>query len=410
LKRGGMENKSKPVGGARPENRQWGWVRVPGRPPPDPPPQTALETMKKRACDEAFGPGTKRWLCDVALGRGSRRGPWPQQQLFVRMPPRFANPCARRRPSSGTRGAESLGVSPARWSGLFLGWQPAASLKPADPLPACPGPKSTPVACCPAQASGSMARWVWNLNRRDSPRARPAVAAWAAGSPPPPASAWCGGTGEQGYRCAQHDGAWTPLNPVLAVDPGARTHGRRWRPWPLSAAIWRPITRSGGCRSARKNLVALPGSLQPVGAGTLQPSAGRPLPLFAQLQQPNRPGRLLGAGPAPRSPATNQLVLLGTRRRPPPISKIESSGRALFPQAGELIVPEQEGLALRTLRPADPAAGAARQPRSQQFSCPVAGRALLGCATARFPAFNWKLVNPNAGAPARFWLAAKAAG
>jgi len=143
--------------------------------------------------------------------------------------------------------------------------------------------------------------------------------------------------------------------------------------------VWRlPISQ--------ENLVALPGSLQPVGSRNLT-ALRRAAPALCPAQQ-QPPGRTCWWQAAPRQPGNDQLVLW-ERGGGRSILEIESSGPvALLPQGGELIVPEQEGLALRTLPPRPIQRQVLPGSRDLSSFCPVAGRALLVPPLARFPAFT----------------------
>jgi len=209
--------------------------------------------------------------------------------------------------------------------------------------------------------------------------------------------------------------------PRLAVDP-------ELEPWPtvaalrLSAAIWRPITRSwAAADQARKTWWRLPGkkkkkkaspSPRPppgvLGAGNLTTSPlRRAAPGFCPAQQQPHwgPDCWCRQRPAARPRPAGAS---GKRGRRPLHSEIESKrAGGPAPPGGELTWPEQESLALRTLRPGlDPAAGACPAARSQQFPVRWPAAPCWWRQLARFPAFKLELVG-TARRPARSGWAAK---
>jgi hypothetical protein len=131
--------------------------------------------------------------------------------------------------------------------------------------------------------------------------------------------------------------------------------------------------------------------------------------VFASLSSNAGGDLLVQAAPQARGPEPPQEeVVLWERNGTLRLLDLDSRGPiTLVPQGGAMIVPEDDGLALRTLPPRPPAR---RQllPGSRDLSsfCPVAGRALL---TRHWPDFrrSLELVEPDQ-APKSLWLGREA--
>lgn len=203
--------------------------------------------------------------------------------------------------------------------------------------------------------------------------------------------------GEQA-QVLQHDGRWTPLSPVwhsiAALEPlgdgsglglVSRDESGNHQAWRL--VLTRPTLSRSGAGLGR----VVPGRLEAFGREPL---------LFAHLSS-NQRGDLL-VQTAERSPQADRTVLWlrsGERRS----LQLDSMGSvALLPQGQDVIVPETEGLSLRTLPPQPPR----RQllPGSWDLSsfCPVAGRALL---VRHWPDYRRSLELVEPGQPPRpLWI------
>ncbi len=222
--------------------------------------------------------------------------------------------------------------------------------------------------------------------------------------------------GEQ-VRLRTPDGHWKSLTPVWPAIPQAvalgdgsglgvvsRDQQGRHRVWRLDLRRSHLARRSSALGSAH------PGQLQPFSSQSF---------VYARLSSNDNGDLLVQAAPASRGrddpgeewsqalePPQEEVVLWGrsgSRRR----LDLEARGPvALVPQGGSMIVPEADGLALRTLPPRP----ARRQllPGSRDLSsfCPVAGRALLA---RHWPDFrrSLELVEP-AQAPRTLWLGQEA--
>jgi hypothetical protein len=203
--------------------------------------------------------------------------------------------------------------------------------------------------------------------------------------------------GEQ-LQVRQHNGHWSALTPVWTSIPMVQPLGDGSGVGVVSRnnqgdhQVWRLGLRT-------RNLTTTAAGLGIVERQKLQRLSGEPL-LFAQLSS-NRAGDLLVQS-SPRQPGQASTVLWrqgGGRQT----LALEASGPiALLPQGGAVIVPEIEGLSLRTLPPQP----ARRQvlPGSRDLSsfCPVAGRALL---MRHWPDFRRSLELVEPGQPPRtLWL------
>lgn len=222
--------------------------------------------------------------------------------------------------------------------------------------------------------------------------------------------------GEQ-VRLRTPDGQWKPLTPVWPAIPQAVALGDGSGLGVVSRdqqgrhQVWRLELRR---RHLARRSSAL-GSAQP---GQLQSFSSRNF-VFASLSSNDNGDLLVQAAPDPLGagapgegwsqglePPQEEVILWGrsgSRRR----LDLEARGPvALVPQGGSMIVPEADGLALRSLPPRP----ARRQllPGSRDLSsfCPVAGRALL---TRHWPDFrrSLELVEPSK-APRTLWLGQEA--
>ncbi len=211
--------------------------------------------------------------------------------------------------------------------------------------------------------------------------------------------------GEQ-VRLRTAGGAWTPLTPVwpaipqtVALGDGSGL-GLVSRNQQGEHQVWKLELK-------RHHLTRRSSDLGSVRAGRLQPFSSLTY-VFASLSS-NANGDLLVQAAAQAlgpEPPQEEVVLWergGSRRS----LELDPRGPiALVPQGGSMIVPEADGLALRSLPPRP----ARRQllPGSRDLSsfCPVAGRALL---TRHWPDFrrSLELVEP-AQAPKTLWLGQEA--
>jgi len=213
------------------------------------------------------------------LLQGSGGGPGPAASCLVR----HAAPLQSLPPGGGQL------KDPRRWSLEFSAGpmersSVAAGSKPEpEPIPFSPaGPVQPPVfAVAAGRRAESMARLVLELNPvRDRRGLALAGGRWRWIPAPTCLAVVPVNGGERGTGAPSTMAAWTPLTPVWPSNrPELRTHGRRLGGLGLVSPRMLEANhpRSGGCRSAQETLVALPGSLQPVGAGTLQPFGGPPL-------------------------------------------------------------------------------------------------------------------------------------
>jgi hypothetical protein len=234
-----------------------------------------------------------------------------------------------------------------------------------------------------------------------------------------------GGKDRRGLALAAGERHWDPRPHLLAVVPVAggeqlqvRQHDGRWAAltpvWP-SIPMVQPLgdgagvgvvsrDREGDQQVWRLGLRTRNLSRAAAGLGVVEPQrlaklSAKPL-MFAQLSS-NRAGDLLvQSSPHPPGQASTVLWRRGGGRQ---ALDLEASGPiALLPQGGAVVVPEIEGLSLRTLPPQP----ARRQvlPGSRDLSsfCPVAGRALL---VRHWPDFRRSLELVEPGQPPRtLWL------
>jgi len=203
--------------------------------------------------------------------------------------------------------------------------------------------------------------------------------------------------GEQ-LQVRQHDGRWTALTPVWPAIPEVQPLGDGSGVGLVSRngqgdhLVWRLGLRT-------RNLTASPAGLGVVVQQNLERLNDEPL-LFAQLSS-NRSGDLL-VQVSPRA-GGGETTLLWKRDGGRQSLALEASGPiALLPQGGEVIVPESEGLSLRSLPPQPPRRQVLPGSRDLSSFCPVAGRALL---VRHWPDFrrSLELVEPGQ-APRTLWL------
>ncbi len=204
-------------------------------------------------------------------------------------------------------------------------------------------------------------------------------------------------TGEQ-LQLRQPDGRWLPLSPVWTAIPEIEPLGDGSGVALVSRDadgmhhVWRvELNRRHLGRSAQ--------ALGQVRRERLERFAVPPL-VFAHLST-NRSGDLLVQGGS-RSPQADTLVIWrrdGSRRQ----LDLEASGPvSLLPQGGAAIVPERDGLSLRSLPPREPLRQILPGSRDLSSFCPVAGRALL---LRHWPDFrrSLELVEPGQ-APRALWI------
>ncbi len=203
--------------------------------------------------------------------------------------------------------------------------------------------------------------------------------------------------GEQ-LQVRQHNGRWTPLTPVWHSIPILQPLGDGSGVGLVSRdgqgdhQVWRLGLRS-------RNLAASAAELGLVQRQKLERFGNEPLQ-YAQLSS-NRAGDLLVQA-AHRATSQGSSVLwrrAGGRQD----LKLEASGPiTLLPEGGEVIVPESEGLSLRSLPPRPPRRQVLPGSRDLSSFCPVAGRALL---VRHWPDFrrSLELVEPGQ-APRPLWL------
>jgi len=189
-------------------------------------------------------------------------------------------------------------AAPPRWQARQPGLNP-------DPHSACRA-QPTPGLLLPQ--AGDADRWPagLELTGRDPRGLALAGGRWP-GIPPHLLAVGAGERRRTGTGAPARMAAWTPASPRSGPSIPELAHGRRWRPWPLSAAtganhqVWRlpdqPKENWWRCWKPPAG-----------GAGTLQPFGGPPCALPAQAA--NRLGELLlVAGSARGKPGNDQLVL-----------------------------------------------------------------------------------------------------
>jgi hypothetical protein len=211
--------------------------------------------------------------------------------------------------------------------------------------------------------------------------------------------------GEQ-VRLLTSTGAWTPLTPVwpaipqtVALGDGSGL-GLVSRDHQGEHQVWRLELK-------RHHLARHSSELGATRVGPLQPFSSQSF-VFASLSS-NASGDLLvqaGTQASGPEPPQEEVVLWersGGRRS----LELDPRGPiALVPQGGSMIVPESDGLALRTLPPRPSRRQLLPGSRDLSSFCPVAGRALL---TRHWPDFrrSLELVEP-AQAPKSLWLGPEA--
>ncbi|MDM7937272.1 MAG: hypothetical protein QUV06_07435 [Cyanobium sp. CZS 48M] len=211
--------------------------------------------------------------------------------------------------------------------------------------------------------------------------------------------------GEQ-VRLRTADGAWVPLTPIWPAIPQTVALGDGSGLGVVSRDL------QGGHRVwkldlKRRHLAQRSSELAPAQAGELEPFSSESF-VFANLSS-NINGDLLvqAAAQAPGRELPQEEVVLwernGSRRR----LELDPRGPiALVPQGGALVVPEADGLALRSLPPLPERRQLLPGSRDLSSFCPVAGRALL---SRHWPDFrrSLELVEP-AQAPRTLWLGSEA--
>jgi hypothetical protein len=207
--------------------------------------------------------------------------------------------------------------------------------------------------------------------------------------------------GEQA-QVLQHDGRWTPLSPVWHSIAGLQPLGDGSglglvsRDGSGNHQVWRQVLK-------RPTLSRSAAGLGRVERGRLEPFGPEPL-LFAHLSS-NQQGDLL-VQTAERSPQAHRTVLWlrSGERRP---LQLDSMGSvALLPQGQDVIVPETEGLSVRTLPPRPPRRQLLPGSRDLSSFCPVAGRALL---VRHWPDYRRSLELVEPGQPPRaLWIGSEA--
>jgi len=207
--------------------------------------------------------------------------------------------------------------------------------------------------------------------------------------------------GEQ-VQLRQPDGRWIPLSPVWAAIPelvplgDGSGLGLVSRNGAGAHQVWRlSLDRDSLSRSDR--------NLGQVRRKRLERFGRRAL-LFAHLST-NRFGDLLvqAGGTTPES----DRVMIWKRNGHRQDLDLEPSGPvSLLPQGGAAVVPEQDGLSLRSLPPRQPLRQVLPGSRDLSSFCPVAGRALL---LRHWPDFrrSLEIVEPGR-APRALWLGEEA--
>lgn len=207
--------------------------------------------------------------------------------------------------------------------------------------------------------------------------------------------------GEQ-VQLRDHDGRWLAISPVWPEIPmlqplgdgsGVAAASRRadgqlslWR-IPLRQQNLRPADQAGGPPRAEQPQPLLPGPV-----------------LFAHLSS-NRNGDLLIQSGA-LEPGSGEAILLpaGGGRRPLPWRA--SGPMRLLPEGGAAVVPDPEGLHLRSLPPQPSSSQTLPGSRDLSSFCPQSGRALL---LRHWPDFRRSLELVEPGLPPRqLWLGPEA--
>lgn len=198
-------------------------------------------------------------------------------------------------------------------------------------------------------------------------------------------------------RVAGRDGRGQPLSPQTllwdprprlvaarpdgAVDRLDRWDGERWRPLGRSAGPVQTLEVLGDGNGVAVVTAADPMALQvwrhglDAGSRPVRPQrlGNQPL-LFAHLSSDQQGGLLVQAG----SQQGKVSVALWPPKGIPQTLDLKGSGPIrLLPQGGRVVVPERDGLALRTLPPLPPRRSFLPGSRDLSSFCPEAGRALL---------------------------------
>ena len=212
------------------------------------------------------------------------------------------------------------------------------------------------------------------------------------------------GSGEQ-VQVQQRNGGWTALSPVWSSISELEPLGDGSGVGVVSRddqgrhQVWRLNLKERNLEQVAAIDAPLRPDLGRVQQKGIDRFVSEPLQ-YAQLSS-NRQGDLLVQS-TPLTQGPERLVQWfrgGGRRR----LEIEASGPvAMLPGGGELIVPEREGLSLRTLPPREPRRQVLPGSRDLSSFCPVAGRALL---VRHWPDFrrSLELVEPGQ-APRPLWI------
>ncbi|MEB3348907.1 MAG: hypothetical protein VKO00_02655 [Cyanobacteriota bacterium] len=239
-----------------------------------------------------------------------------------------------------------------------------------------------------------------------------------------------GGRDQRGQALAVRPWVWDPRGRVLAVVPSAggerlelRDHSGRWWPisptWPRVMAI-EPLGDGGGVAVVSADASGLQQAwriglrqwnLAPPAQASRRPEAGAPQRLgadgrlFVHLSS-DRSGQLLVQSGGAR-PGSERTELWPRRGLPSRLALRAGGPLRLLPEGGAVVVPEAEGLSLRTLPPRP--AGRQVLPGSRDLSsfCPQAGRALL---LRHWPDYRRSLELVEPGLPPRqLWIGSQAA-
>jgi hypothetical protein len=313
-----------------------------------------------------------------------------QQQLLWRRPPRLLE-LSQAAASSGPA-ALSLRFSRPMEAGSI-----AAATRLEPPLPFTIQGEGNPLLLLPAAGLRIETPVTVRLGGRDRRGLVLPASQWH-WDPRPHLVAVVPARGGEQVRVRQHDGRWTSLTPVWPSIPVLEPLGDG------SGLALVSRDETGGHRVWRLDLSGTslsrnPQGLAVVGRRRLERLSDEPL-VFAHLSS-NRLGDLLVQ--AARLPPLGDTLVLherGGRQQPLPL---ETQGPvALLPQGGAAIVPEPEGLALRTLPPRPERRQVLPGSRDLSSFCPVAGRALL---VRHWPDFrrSLELVEPGQ-APRPLWI------
>ena len=208
--------------------------------------------------------------------------------------------------------------------------------------------------------------------------------------------------GAEQVQLRQSDGRWIPLSPVWAAIPDfvplgdGSGVGLVSRDGTGAHHVWKlSLDRDSLSRSSM--------NLGQVQRKRLE-RFGRKALLFAHLST-NRFGDLL-VQVGGTTPASDRVMLWQRNGHRQELDLVPSGPVALLPQGGAVVVPERDGLSLRSFPPSPPLRQVLPGSRDLSSFCPVAGRALL---LRHWPDFrrSLEIVEPGR-APRALWMGEQA--